>query len=443
MSEQALFPDNWLIRKIGDIVDPNRRITYGIVQPGPRFEPEQGVPMIRGQNYSGGVVEDNDLYHVSPQLAASFDRAKVIGGDLLMSIVGYVGIAAEVPSSLSGANLTQTTARIAVRPELCGRYFLHFFRSSFFKGEVKKYMKGSAQPGLNLADVEKMIVAFPADQAECLSIADNLDNLDTAIRETEALIDKLKSVKQGLLHDLLTRGIDANGQLRPPQSDEPQLYKESPLGLIPREWELQELGDLAEVSRGKFTHRPRNDPAFFGGEYPFIQTGDVALAQGGYISSYSQTLSERGISVSQEFPIGTIAITIAANIADTAVLARPMFFPDSVVGAVVAPEHNIRFVELSIRRAKRALNARAPQSAQKNINLQDLRPLLIAMPSRSEQDSIAARYDALQARLEAEQIAVKKLLQEKSGLMDDLLTGRVRVTPLLESMQHTAAPTEA
>ena len=130
-------------------------------------------------------------------------------------------------------------------------------------------------------------------------------------------------------------------------------------------------------------------------------------------------------------------------VSDTAILARPMFFPDSVVGAVVAPEHNIRFVELSIRRAKRALNARAPQSAQKNINLQDLRPLLIAMPSRGEQDSIAARYDALQARLEAEQVAVKKLLQEKSGLMDDLLTGRVRVTPLLESMQQAAAQTEA
>lgn len=301
---------------------------------------------------------------------------------------------------------------------------------------------GSTVKGIRIQEYLNIPVPLAPQKAQPI-IAQILNTLDTAILETEALIDKLKAVKQGLLHDLLTRGIDANGQLRTPQSEAPQLYKKSPLGLIPHEWELQELKDLAEVSRGKFTHRPRNDPAFFGGDYPFIQTGDVALAQGGYISSYSQTLSKRGVSVSQEFPVGTIAITIAANIADTAVLARPMFFPDSVVGAVVAPEHNIRFVELSIRRAKRALNARAPQSAQKNINLQDLRPLLIAMPSRSEQDSIAARYDALQARLEAEQLAVKKLLQEKSGLMDDLLTGRVRVTPLLESMQQSAAPTEA
>lgn len=301
---------------------------------------------------------------------------------------------------------------------------------------------GSTVKGIRIQEYLNIPVPLAPQEAQPV-IAQILDTLDTAIRETEALIDKLKAVKQGLLHDLLTRGIDAKGQLRPPQSEAPQLYKESPLGWIPREWVLQELGNLAEVSRGKFTHRPRNDPAFFGGEYPFIQTGDVALAQGGYISSYSQTLSERGISVSQEFPAGTIAITIAANIADTAILARSMFFPDSVVGAMVAPEHNIRFVELSIRRAKRTLDARAPQSAQKNINLQDLRPLLLAVPSRSEQDAIATRYDAIQARLEAEQITVDKLRQQKSGLMDDLLTGRVRVTPLLESMPQPDAPTEA
>jgi type I restriction enzyme S subunit len=196
------------------------------------------------------------------------------------------------------------------------------------------------------------------------------------------------------------------------------------------------LGELAEVNRGKFTHRPRNDPAFYGGRYPFIQTGDVADAAGGYVSTYSQTLSERGIAVSQVFPAGTVAITIAANIADTAILAVPMYFPDSVVGAIVAPSVNTRFIELSIRRAKPRLNARAPQSAQKNINLQDLRPMLIGAPSKAEQDAIAARYEAVQRRLDAEGAAARKLRETRSGLMDDLLTGRVRVTPLLPQVQQ-------
>lgn len=278
---------------------------------------------------------------------------------------------------------------------------------------------------------EFRIAAFRSEEQH--RIAHILDTLDTAIHETEAIIAKLKSVKQGLLHDLLTRGIDANGELRPPQAEAPHLYKESSLGWIPKKWDVQALSCMAEVSRGKFTHRPRNDPKFYGGKYPFIQTGDVAAAEGEYVSTFSQTLSDRGIAVSQEFPTGTIAITIAANIADTAILAIPMYFPDSVVGAIVHSIHSNRFIELSIRKAKRILDARAPQSAQKNINLQDLRPLLLAVPARDEQDEIAMRYEALQSQLQSEKDALEKYRSTKAGLMDDLLTGRVRVTPLLEA----------
>lgn len=261
-----------------------------------------------------------------------------------------------------------------------------------------------------------------------------LDTLETSIRQTEAIIEKLKLVKQGLLHDLLTRGIDANGELRPSQTHAPHLYKDSPLGWIPVEWEVLPLCELGDVLRGKFTHRPRNDPAFYGGAFPFIQTGDVAQAAGGYLTEFSQTLSERGAAVSQEFPAGTIAITIAANIADTAILSIPMYFPDSVVGMIVSHAINVQFVELSIRRAKPKLDARAPQSAQKNINLQDLRPLLIAVPHKHEQDEIASRAEAIQLRIQAEEKFVDKLMREKTGLMDDLLTGRVCVTPLLETL---------
>ncbi|NHQ93956.1 restriction endonuclease subunit S [Janthinobacterium lividum] len=288
-------------------------------------------------------------------------------------------------------------------------------------------------PGLNRDDAYTLQVFEPPGN-ERRKIAMVLDTLETSIRQTEAIIEKLKLVKQGLLHDLLTRGIDANGELRPSQTHAPHLYKDSPLGWIPVEWEVLPLCELGDVLRGKFTHRPRNDPAFYGGAFPFIQTGDVAQAAGGYLTEFSQTLSERGAAVSQEFPAGTIAITIAANIADTAILSIPMYFPDSVVGMIVSHAINVQFVELSIRRAKPKLDARAPQSAQKNINLQDLRPLLIAVPHKHEQDEIASRAEAIQLRIQAEEKFVDKLMREKTGLMDDLLTGRVCVTPLLETL---------
>jgi len=199
-------------------------------------------------------------------------------------------------------------------------------------------------------------------------------------------------------------------------------FKDSPLGKIPKDWDVKPLSELADVDRGKFTHRPRNDPRFYGGSYPFIQTGDIANSSGEILSTYSQTLNERGITVSREFPVGTIAITIAANIADTAILGIPMFFPDSVVGAVVKKPNSIRYVELCIRRAKQRLDARAPQSAQKNINLEDLRPLLISVPSPEEQHRIAEVIDTIDSTIAHTSSLIAKLKQMKAGLLHDLLT---------------------
>ncbi|MEH2461363.1 restriction endonuclease subunit S [Nostoc sp.] len=199
-------------------------------------------------------------------------------------------------------------------------------------------------------------------------------------------------------------------------------FQDSPVGIIPKDWDFKALSELADVDRGKFTYRPRNDPRLYGGSYPFIQTGDIASASGGILTTYSQTLNERGISVSRQFPIGTIAITIAANIADSAILGIPMYFPDSVVGAVVKKPNSIRYVELCIHRAKPKLEARAPQSAQKNINLEDLRPLLIPVPSTEEQQKIAEIIDTIDKAIALTDTHITKLKKAKAGLLHDLIT---------------------
>ncbi|MBC7701238.1 MAG: restriction endonuclease subunit S [Massilia sp.] len=387
---------------------------------------EKGLPIVRIAQITGSqpVVDRFD-----GQLPSHY---RLNDGDLIFS---WSGTLAVVRWNGGPAWLNQHLFKVEPRGDVDGNLLFHLLQRSV--AEMDKRSHGSTMKHIKRGELAEYEVTLPTNLDEQSALAQVLDTLDTTIRQTEAIIAKLKQVKHGLLHDLLTRGIDANGELRPPQSEAPHLYKASPLGWIPVEWSVQPLGEIAEVSRGKFTHRPRNDPAFFGGSHPFIQTGDVASAEGGHVSTYSQTLSVQGTAVSQEFPANTIAITIAANIADTAILAVPMYFPDSVVGAVVHPQFNVRFVELSIRKAKRLLDARAPQSAQKNINLQDLRPLPLAVPPRLEQDWIAQRYEATQSRLETEGAFAVKMRQQKSGLMEDLLTGRVRVTPLLAQAPTT------
>ena len=103
------------------------------------------------------------------------------------------------------------------------------------------------------------------------------------------------------------------------------------------EWKKVSLDQMGTVSRGKSKHRPRNDARLFGGKYPFIQTGDIGSA-GLYVNEFSQTYNEEGLAQSKLWEKDTLCITIAANIADTALLAFPACFPDSIMGFVADPK---------------------------------------------------------------------------------------------------------
>jgi len=166
---------------------------------------------------------------------------------------------------------------------------------------------------------------------------------------------------------------------------------------LPDTWFWATLPELGEFGRGKSKHRPRNDPALYGGAYPFIQTGEVARSRGAIVS-HTQSYNEVGLAQSRQWPTRTVCITIAANIADSALLTFPACFPDSVVGliadeSVALPE----YVELFMRTARSDLAAFAPATAQANINLAILAELAIALPPVEEQREIIRRVEELYA----------------------------------------------
>ncbi|MBL8801853.1 MAG: restriction endonuclease subunit S [Planctomycetes bacterium] len=169
------------------------------------------------------------------------------------------------------------------------------------------------------------------------------------------------------------------------------------LPVLPEGWCWATLPMLGEIDRGRSRHRPRNDPRLLGGTYPFIQTGDVRCADG-FIRSFTSTYSEFGLAQSRLWPAGTLCITIAANIAETAILGFEACFPDSIVGFVNAERPVlVRFTELFLRTAKAALERFAPATAQKNINLQTLTEVAVPLPPEAE---IRRIVDGVEAELE-------------------------------------------
>jgi type I restriction enzyme S subunit len=167
-----------------------------------------------------------------------------------------------------------------------------------------------------------------------------------------------------------------------------------------KKWKVEKLADVGTLDRGRSKNRPRNATELYGGKYPFIQTGDIANANG-YIRSYQQTYSELGLKQSKLWKSGTLCITIAANIGKTAIMTFDACFPDSVVGFIPNEQTNVEYVQYWLSFLQKELEETAPESAQKNINLEILRDLNIPVPPLPEQEQFAAvvrRVESLRGR---------------------------------------------
>ena len=176
-------------------------------------------------------------------------------------------------------------------------------------------------------------------------------------------------------------------------------------------WEYKTLDQLGTVSRGKSKHRPRNDPKLFGGKYPFIQTADVKNADY-YITKYSDTYNESGLAQSKLWDKGTLCITIAANIADTGVLAFPACFPDSIMGFVpFEGVANTRFIKYCFDRLQRDCKQISQGTAQDNLSWKKLSTIKFCIPEYKEQCRIADILSAYDDLIENNQKQIK-LLEE-------------------------------
>ena len=196
-----------------------------------------------------------------------------------------------------------------------------------------------------------------------------------------------------------------------------------------------------DFGRGKSRHRPRNDQSLYGGDYPFIQTGDVRNCEH-IIASYSKTYNEKGLAQSKLWPEGTICITVAANIAETGILSFEGCFPDSVIGVVVDPEvTTIRYVEYLLQSFKAILQAKGQGSAQDNINMGTFEKMKFPFPSIKKQKEIVSVLDKLMISVQnLERIYSDKLagLDElKKSILHLAFTGQL--TPSLESADGKGA----
>ena len=260
------------------------------------------------------------------------------------------------------------------------------------------------------------------------AIADFLDRetakIDALVARKERLIELLQEKRTALITRAVTRGLDPNV----PMKDSGVEW----LGEIPAHWEVKRVDHTAEILRGKFTHRPRNDPSLYDGRYPFIQTGDVARAQK-VITGYRQTLNEQGFAVSKMFPSGTLVMTIAANIGDVAVLDFAACFPDSIVGFIPRDGVHRDYLYYVFLAMKPELLREAPVNTQGNLNVERVRSprTQVTLPNTTEQIAIIDFLDrettTLDALIAKVREAIDHLKEFRTALISAAVTGKIDV----------------
>ena len=207
------IPAHWDCFQLKRLISYGRKITYGIVQPG-NFDPN-GRFMVRGQDYSKGWADQETIFKVSPDIEEPYARARLAAGDILYTIVGAgVGNIAIVPDWLDGANITQTTARISVDPiKIFPKFCFYFLKSTIAKAYLDIYVKGAAQPGMNLSDLKLFYFTVPPLNEQIL-IANFIDQKSSEIDELSIKMSKeielLKEYKTALISEVVTGKVDVS-----------------------------------------------------------------------------------------------------------------------------------------------------------------------------------------------------------------------------------------
>jgi type I restriction enzyme, S subunit len=337
--------------------------------------------------------------------------------------------------TVRAVSINQDLKALFPREDVEPKYVVYLLQQ--FRDVIEAKAIGSTVKGITTKDLLKTYVPFPGTREEQQKIAKILTTVDNLIEKTEALIEKYQAIKQGMMHDLFTRGIDNNGQLRPSHHDAPHLYKLTELGWIPKEWEIHPITDL---SIGGLKNGYFKKPELVGSGLKLINVSELYQDYGIDIKLESVERVEVNAADYKKYKveIGDLFFTrsslVLAGIAKCNIVRK---LQESTVyechvmrlkpnQELVVPDFLALFCQT--RPARDYLMARAKQVAMTTISQPDIQNMPIPKPDLNEQIRIVERVIKVIEIESSQKKYLEKLQSQKKGLMQDLLTGEVRVT---------------
>ncbi len=411
-----------------------------------------GVPLLKMGNLLIGGFNFEKLEKLKENDTKKLASFLLQKGDFLFNTrntLELVGKSAVWNNQLPSATFNSNIMRIKFKEKVDDFYLGYYFSGETGWNEFKRVATGTTSvAAIYSRDLVKCKVYLPEYKIQ-LKIAHILTTCDAVIEKTQAAIAKYKAIKQGMLHDLFTRGIvtepttykDKTGmvvelsrnQLRPKYEDAPELYKESKLGMVPREWKLYLLEDVTEYVDYRGKTPPKSDFGIYLVTARNIKEGYIDyevskeyIREDAFESAMSRGKVKFGdVLITTEAPMGNVAQIDKENIALAQRVIKYRGHENKLNNDFLA-----RFLMCEI--FKRQLNAEATGSTVLGIKGSRLHKLSVFVPEIKEQQLIISKLKAIDNKLQSEQNYLQKLQSIKQGLMGDLLSGKVRTVDLAD-----------
>ncbi len=415
------IPAGWKKIKLGEVIeeskDRNNRRNISVILTVSNIEGLVNQTDFFGRNLSS---KDTTNYKVVKKWFFSYNPARINVGSIALN------------SAYREAIVSPMYVVFKTKNSLLHKYFYYWTQLPIFKITVINNTAGTVRESLNFSRL--ITFSFPLPPLpEQEKIAEILEMVDNTIEKTDAIIEKYKRIKQGLMQELLTKGIDENWQIR---IEKTHKFKDSPLGRIPSDWEVKKLEEIGKSFAGGTPSSGISE--YYNGDIKWLKSGEINSK---YIYNTEETLTSSGLRNSNAKWIEGNTVVIAmygATAGQVGIVKTKMTANQAVLALSINEKERVYFEYLyySLLVSVNLLLSNLQGSGQPNLNKGNIDNLIIALPPLPEQERIASVLSQVDTVIEKETAYRDKLSRIKQGLMEDLLTGKVRVTTLLENKNN-------
>lgn len=405
-TEIGLIPEDWEVRELGEFCFITKLAGFEYSKYFNSYKDGGDVIVVRGTNITNNKLDLSDVKYIPRKISDFLYRSKLSKGDLVFAYVGTIGPIYLINED-NRFHLGPNTAKIRIEDNnISTSYIYSYFLSENIKKEIDDRISIGAQPSLSMTKIRDFSIILPP-LPEQEAIASALSDADAWIESLAQLIAKKRLIKQGAMQELLT---PPDGTMR---------------GVEP--WEVKKLGEVVKIAKSGGTPLSSNK-LYYDGSIPFLSISDMT-EQGKYLKWTSNSISQLGLenSASWIVPENSIIYSMYASVGFVSINKIKLATSQAVLNLILKEEYNLEFIYYILVSIQSSILKFVGEGTQKNLNAQSVKDFDLNIPSLSEQTRIATILSDMDAELEALEQKLSKARQIKQGMMQELLTGRVRL----------------